>query len=143
MHIKHRWTYILEFLFISYLKGRPKLRVLRETGPWAYYFNLFEAPEWIVCTVGSEMWISALATLIARKNKCNLVLESQMVNSVSVKQACPIIALPFCIDHIQSYRDLCAYKLYFRGLGIAYLYSFFKDANFTTPRNTSAPTWDI
>ena len=88
--------------------------------------NLFEALEGIVCTVGSEMWISALATLIARKNKCNLVLESQMVNSVSVKQACPLIALPFCIDHIQSYPDLCAYKLYFRGFGMAYLYLFLK-----------------
>ena len=70
---------------------------------WAY---LFEAPDPSVCFVGSVMRISALATFIVRKNTRNFVTESEMVNSVSVKQAYPLIALPICIDKIHGYTDV-------------------------------------
>ena len=39
-----------------------------------------------------------MATFIVRKNTCNCFTESVMVNSVSVKQANPHIALPISID---------------------------------------------
>ena len=57
------------------------------------------------------MRISGLATFIVRKNTCNFVTESEMVNLVSVKQAYPLIALPICIDKIRAYTDLIVCKL--------------------------------
>ena len=58
-----------------------------------------------VCFIGSVMRISTLATFIVRKNTCNFVTESEMVNSVSVKQAYPLFALPICINKIHGYTD--------------------------------------
>ena len=57
--------------------------------------DLFEAPDPIACFVGSVMRISTLATFIVRKNTCNFVSESGMVNSVSVKQEYHLIACLF------------------------------------------------
>ena len=61
------------------------------------------------------MRICALATFIVRKSTSNFVTESEMVNSVSVKQSYPLIALPICIDMIHGYTGLCVYKLGFSG----------------------------
>ena len=33
-------------------------------------------------------------------------MESEMVNSVSVKQAYPLFELPICIDKVHGYTDL-------------------------------------
>ena len=41
--------------------------------------------------------------------------EPFVSESVSVKQAYPLIALPLCIDKLQSYTDLCVHKLEFSG----------------------------
>ena len=38
-----------------------------------------------------------------------------MVNSVSVKQAYPLIALPISIDKVHIYTDSCMYKQDFSG----------------------------
>ena len=61
------------------------------------------------------MQISTLATFIVRKNTCYSIKESSMVNSVSVKQAYPLIALPISIDKVHIYTDLCVYKPDFSG----------------------------
>ena len=50
--------------------------------------------------------ISTLAIFIVRKNTCNCVTKSEMVNSVSVKQAYPLFALPISIDKIYGNTDL-------------------------------------
>ena len=63
---------------------------------------------------------------MVRKNTCNCVMESEMVNSVSVKQAYPFIALHISIDNIHGCTDLCVNKLDFADLTCLVLIRFLR-----------------
>ena len=101
---------------------------------------LFKAPDLSVCFVGSVMQNSTLETFVVRKNTCNCVTESEMVNSVSVKQAYPLSALLICIDKVHTYTDLCVYEQDFSG-DLTWFILIRLDRGVITPRNMSASTW--